>query len=103
MPVVREFARLTVDPAPGSLDCATIPASAFQWLVEHARGGPSSTGFVSLESPSTLKVLNYVGVLETPCGTRIEILPKYSEADESVEDARRLLVNMIMEALRLKP
>lgn len=103
MPIVREFARLTVDPVPGSLDCATIPPSAFQWLVEHARGGSSSAGLVSLEGPRTLKVLNYVGVLETPCGTRIEILPKYSDADEIVEDARRLLVNMVMEALRLKP
>lgn len=103
MPIVREFARLTVDLAPGSLDCATIPPSAFHWLAEHARGTPSSAGLVSLEGPRTLKVLNYVGVLETPCGTRIEILPKYSEADESIEDARHLLVNMVMEALRLKP
>lgn len=48
-------------------------------------------------------MLNYVGVLETPCGTQIEILPKHTEADEDVEDARRLLVRMVMEALRLKP
>lgn len=34
---------------------------------------------------------------------RVEILPKYTEADESVEDARRLLVSMVIEALRLKP
>lgn len=103
MPIVREFARLTVDPAPGSLDHATIPPSAFQWLVEHARGEHSAGGLVSFESPKTLRVLNYVGVVETPCGTRIEILPKYTESEESVEDARRLLVSMVMEALQLKP
>jgi 5-methylcytosine-specific restriction enzyme subunit McrC len=103
MPIVREFARLTLDPSPGSLDWAMIPPSAFQWLVEQARGGPLTPGLVSLEGPRSLKVLNYVGVLETPCGTRIEILPKYTDADENVEDARRLLVSMVMEALQLKP
>ena len=103
MPIVTEFARLTLDPTPGSLDQATIPPSAFQWLVEHARGGPLTLGIVSLEGPRSLRVLNYVGVLETPCGTHLEILPKYTEADESVEDARRLLVSMVMEALQLKP
>jgi 5-methylcytosine-specific restriction enzyme subunit McrC len=103
MPVVREFARLSLDPSPASLDQATIPSSAFQWLVEHARGGPHAPGLVSLEGPRSLKILNYVGVLETPCGTRIEILPKYTEAEESVEDARRLLVSMVLEALQLKP
>lgn len=103
MPIVREFARLTLGPSPGSLDQATIPQSAFQWLVEHGRGGPLTPGLVSLEGPRTLKVLNYVGVLEMPCGTRLEILPKYMEADESVDDARRLVVSMVMEALQLKP
>jgi 5-methylcytosine-specific restriction enzyme subunit McrC len=103
MPIVREFARLTLDPTPSSLDEATLPLSAFQWLVEHARGGPLAPGLVSLEGPRSLRVLNYVGVLETPCGTRLEILPKHTEANESVEDARRLLVSMVMEALQLKP
>jgi 5-methylcytosine-specific restriction enzyme subunit McrC len=103
MPVVREFARLSLDPSPALLDHATIPSSAFQWLVEHARGGPLSPALVSLEGPRTLKVLNYVGVLETPCGTRIEIVPKYTEGGESVEDARHLLVSMVLEALQLKP
>ena len=103
MPIVREFARLTVEPTLQSLDHATIAPSAFHWLAEHASGGPSLPGIVALVSPRTLRVLNYVGVVETPCGTRIEILPKYTQSDEEVEDARRLLVSMVMEALRLKP
>jgi 5-methylcytosine-specific restriction enzyme subunit McrC len=102
MPIVREFARLTVDPSPGSLDHATIPPSAFQWLVEHAHAKPTSA-LVTLESHRTLRVQNYVGVLETPCGTRVEILPKYTSSPESVDDGRRLLTRMIMEALKLKP
>jgi 5-methylcytosine-specific restriction enzyme subunit McrC len=103
MPTVREFARLTLDPGPSSLDQATISRSAFHWLVEHARGGPLTPELVSLEGPRSLTVLNYVGVLETPCGTRLEILPKHTDAFESLEETRRLLVRMVMEALHLKP
>jgi 5-methylcytosine-specific restriction enzyme subunit McrC len=103
MPIVREFARLTVEPTLQSLDQATITPSAFHWLAEHGSGGPSSPGIVRLEGPKTLRVLNYVGVVETPCGTHIEILPKYTQSGEDVESARRLLVNMVVEALRLKP
>jgi 5-methylcytosine-specific restriction enzyme subunit McrC len=103
MPTVREFARLTLDPGPGSLDQATISSSAFQWLVAHACGGPLAPELVRLEGPRSLTVLNYVGVLETPCGTRLEILPKHTEALESLEESRRLLVRMVMEALQLKP
>lgn len=103
MPIVREFARLTVEPTLQSLDQATITPSAFDWLAEHGFGGPSSPGIVRFEGPRTLRVLNYVGVVETPCGTQIEILPKHTQSGEDVEGARRLLVNMVMEALRLKP
>jgi 5-methylcytosine-specific restriction enzyme subunit McrC len=103
MPTLREFARLTTDPVPNSLDRATIPASAFAWLAEHARGGPSVPGLVSLEGPRSLRILNYVGMIETPCGTRLEILPKYTEGVEEIEDARRLLLHMVLEALSLKP
>ena len=60
-------------------------------------------GVIKLENPRTLQVLNYVGVIETPCGTQIEILPKYTETDERIPEARQLLVSMVMEALRLRP
>ncbi|WP_240458071.1 McrC family protein [Vibrio neptunius] len=38
-----------------------------------------------------LQVLNYVGVLETPCGTRIEILPKISDKQDSQATTKVLL------------
>ena len=103
MPTVREFARLTTDAVPQSLDQVTITQPAFNWLVEHARGGPSSLGLVSMDGPRSLRVLNFVGVLETPCGTRIEILPKFAVGEEEIGEARTLLVCMVAEALRLKP
>lgn len=102
MLTVREFARLTLDQATASLDLATIPASAFDWLCRHGRGRAETPALVKMEGPRTLQVRNYVGVIETPCGTRIEILPKHTGKEEPSK-ARRLLVTMISEALNLKP
>jgi 5-methylcytosine-specific restriction enzyme subunit McrC len=56
-----------------------------------------------MDGPRSLRVLNFVGVLETPCGTRIEILPKYTVGEEDIGEARTLLVRMVAEALRIKP
>ncbi len=39
-------------------------------------------------------MVNYVGVIETPCGTRIEILPKISDQHDS-ETAKKVLLKML--------
>jgi 5-methylcytosine-specific restriction enzyme subunit McrC len=49
MPIVREFARLTVEPTLRSLDQATIAPSAFHWLADHASAGPSTPGMLSFQ------------------------------------------------------
>lgn len=103
MLTVREFARLTIDEVIASLDRATISASAFEWLSCHGRGSEEAPALVKMEGPRTLKLRNYVGVIETPCGTRIEILPKHTSGEAETHKARRLLVTMISEALNLKP
>ncbi|MDR9809680.1 McrC family protein [Rhizobium hidalgonense] len=103
MLTVREFARLTTDEVAGSMDLATIPTSAFEWLARHGRDRGGAPSLVKLEGPRTLKLRNYVGVVETPCGTRIEILPKHIGSTEGVAQARRLLIKMVSEALNLTP
>lgn len=103
MPTVREFARLTTVEVPPSLDRVTITQSAFDWLAEHAASASKEAALVSLESPRSLRIANYVGVIDTPCGTRLEILPKYAVGEEEIGEARRLLVRMVSEALHLKP
>lgn len=100
---VREHARLTTGPArAGSLDEASIPASAFEWLCRdlqrHRAGGAA---LVQLEGRRWLKLDNYVGVLEAPCGTRIEILPKHVNGETDVATARNVLVRMLRHGLRL--
>lgn len=100
---VREHARLTTGPvAAGSLDEASIPVSAFDWLCREAqRHRSGGAALVQVEDRRWLRLDNYVGVLESPCGTRIEILPKHVRGETDVATARRVLVRMLCAALRL--
>lgn len=58
---------------------------------------------VKVDGPRSVRVINYVGVIETPCGTRLELLPKHVEEAGSIEQARALLLAMVGVALKLKP
>ncbi|MDT4818943.1 McrBC 5-methylcytosine restriction system component [compost metagenome] len=102
---VREYARLTTAAvAPGNLDCAQISESAFDWLCElSASFNRSGATLLQLEGRRALKWDSYVGVLETPCGTRLEILPKHHERDDCLVKSRQLLRKLIQRALQLKP
>ena len=100
---VREHARLTTGPVPaGSLDVASIPPSAFDWLCREAqRHRTGGAALVQIEDRRWLRLDNYVGVLESPCGTRIEILPKHVSGETQVAEARKVLVQMLRRSLRL--
>lgn len=100
---VREHARLTEGAvAGGGLDMAGVPASAFDWLCrESQRHRTGGAPLVHLENRHWLRLDNYVGVLETPCGTRIEILPKHVQGETDVATARKVLVRMLRAALDL--
>lgn len=101
---VREYARLTTEPGQVSLDLATIAPSAFKWLLtQRDEGGGLAGRVLQLEDPGTIRLGSHVGVIETPCGTQIEILPKYVSDGEDAATARGLLVTMICEALRTTP
>ena len=94
---VREHARLTTASVPASLDCHTISSSAFNHLCQLAVGfSKAGAKLVQLESGVALRLDNYVGVVETPCGTLLEILPKH--VDDSAPDgssARAVLTKML--------
>lgn len=100
---VREYARLTVDNiAGGSLDRAQIPSSAFDWLCRlSSTFSASGAALVELENKRWLRLDNYVGVLESPCGTRLEILPKHVEDQNDAAVSRALLRKMICAAMDL--
>jgi 5-methylcytosine-specific restriction enzyme subunit McrC len=103
MPTVREFARLTTRQVSSSLDRASISASAFDWLLQYGRANDEDFPFAQIASPDTISLQNYVGVIETPCGTQIEILPKHVSETSDVSRIRSLLIKMISESLNLRP
>lgn len=99
---VREYARLTTATVPLSLDEATVPVSAFEWLCqESARLSQSGANLVQLDGSRWLRLDNYVGVIETPCGTRIEILPKHVDGLDEIDGGRRLLQKMLARCLKV--
>src|SRR4051812_17534357 len=100
---VREFARLTTEHVPiPSLDRAQVTTSAFNWLCRVSSSfRASGAALVEIENRRWLKLDNYVGVIETPCGTRIEILPKLADNVGGSAGDRRLLRRMVASAMNL--
>lgn len=104
--VVREHALLTTGRLAGesSLEAASISQSAFDWLcMESARMRAAGARLVQQDGRNWLRLDNYVGVIETPCRTRIEILPKAFDDDSEAYRARALLRTMLARCLDLKP
>ncbi len=99
---VREYARLGVDPGPDSLDYGKVSESAFDYLCRLSEGF-SRTGarLAELEGRRQLRLDNYVGVVRTPCGTTVEVLPKIHGASDSKIASRALLGKLIGAALSL--
>lgn len=101
---IREYALLTTAPVEPSLDLAQITASAFDWLCElnstFKKGGAT---LLQVDGRRSLKWDSYVGVVETPCGTRLEILPKHVETSDCKKQSRALLRKMIQALLNIKP
>jgi len=100
---VREYARLTTATLlETSLDQAQISQSAFDYLCElnasFTRGGAT---LVQVDGRRALRLDNHVGMIETPCGTCIEILPKHTRNDDCLLAARGLLRRLIQNALQL--
>ncbi len=101
--VVREYARLTTaEVSAESLSEAQVSATAFDWLCrESARLQKSGASLVELDDRRSLRLDNYVGVIETPCGTRVEILPKSTDDGDDAPASRRILRRMLQRCLDL--
>ena len=100
---VREYARLTTQDVPNpSLDRAQISISAFDWLCSlSSTFRRSGAALLQVDGRRWLKLDNYVGVIETPCGTRLEILPKHVDSADSLYQSRSLLRRMIATSIDL--
>ncbi|MFV5372638.1 McrC family protein [Acinetobacter pittii] len=108
---VREYAYISVayiGCPESTIDHAYISASAFDHLCElSASFSKHGAKVFELAGRRKLRLDQYVGVIETKCGTRIEILPKHvditlNESDESaIEKERELLKKMLKVSLHL--
>jgi 5-methylcytosine-specific restriction enzyme subunit McrC len=101
--VVREYARLTCSTlAQQSLDRAQISETAFDWLCQLASSFTSAGAkLLQLDDRKWLRLDNYVGVLESPCGQIIEVLPKIHDTEDCEFKSRQLLCKLIAEAMEL--
>lgn len=99
---VREYARLTTAICTNTLDTHHISATAFDWLCtlqSHLRPGGAS--LLEVEGRQWLRLDSLVGVIQTPCGTTLEILPKTHNSEEGIGASRTMLRKMVMSLLDL--
>lgn len=52
---------------------------------------------------TALKVQNYVGVMQTPCGTLLEVLPKLHSGEQETEEKTRYQLIKMLRCLRNSP
>lgn len=101
---VREHAWLGTEPVPTSLDAAQVSESAFDYLCRLSEAtSRSGARLVQIEGRRRLKLDHFVGVVQTPCGTVIEIVPKHHAEAGDLNQARALLRKMLSAHLDLPP
>lgn len=98
--LVEGSSGLVVDGTESNVTC--LSKSAFAYLRSLIQDEPRDTDFGpflklnTYKRQTALKVQNYVGVMQTPCGTLIEVLPKlYSGGQETEEKTRYQLIKML--------
>lgn len=98
---VKEYGAI-IEGMSGDGSAVGIPKSAFGYLrnlIQDESISDEFSPFLKLTThkrKTALKVQNYVGVLQTPCGTVIEVLPKlYSSDEENEENTRQMLLKML--------
>lgn len=100
---IHEFDALVAGSACGSWvhGACTVSDSVFQWLEAEclrasAAGEANWLRFAQHRGRRALQVMSYVGVIRTPAGFQIEVLPKIGKANASGHAAtRQLLIRML--------
>ena len=81
-----------------------ISESAFAWLTRYILEDEEKQPPFIKHYGDKLQVKNYVGIIETPCGTCIEVLPKIykNETEEEQRKSKQLLWKMLSVVYDLK-
>lgn len=75
-----------------------VPESVYEWLKKQCLRVDEESRWIKLSSKSGQEVIQfvgYVGVLRSPCGYQLEILPKTGRKHEVKENTRGLLIQML--------
>lgn len=86
-----------------------LSKSAFGYLMSLIQDDSRETDFApflkltTYKRQTALKVQNYVGVMQTPCGTLIEVLPKLHSGEEETEEKIRYQLIKMLRCLRNSP
>lgn len=101
--VVREYARLTTGSVENrGLHRATVTKIVFDYQCRLAgQFRVSGAQLLKPEGKQWLRLDNFVGILDTPCGTTLEILPKNHDTESSEDASCVLLTRMIQAAFDL--
>jgi 5-methylcytosine-specific restriction enzyme subunit McrC len=80
-----------------NIDNIYINSKSWEQLSKFANSDKKDNRFLRLHNKNTLKVQNFVGVITTPDGTQIEILPKIEDkaSSESAGKSRKILAKML--------
>ena len=96
--IVCEHASLTTEACVSTLSLARVSPTAFDHLCQLSEGFKrSGASLLQIEGQRRLRLDGYVGVIQTPCGTTVEVLPKHMDTDapEAAPACRRLLRKLI--------
>ena len=72
-----------------------ISKDCYKWLIELSKSEENSFAAIRLIKENVLKVTNYVGVLQSPNGTTIEILPKTIDNELTEQQKKQLRQKLV--------
>lgn len=93
---IREFGRILKDKENAQISVKKITLNPVDWdfLANHANSNLKDDRFIDIVNLTTLRVKNFVGVVTTPSGTQIEILPKIDNGND-INESRLTLEKML--------
>ena len=104
---VRERALITSSEGQlSSLDIGVVTKATFDWLLDLHNSWGTRAPLFQQNGKQFLRLNAYVGILQSPSGELIEILPKTQESitsDSELVRLRQLLQRMVIKAFSLKP
>ena len=102
---IREFDLLFLEGSSPEGEENVLSKQDWHWLSDQSASDEQRPAFfrpIFRHGFQALQALKYVGSIETPGGTRIEILPKLTDLADNLAESRGVLLKMLGTVLNLK-